>query len=279
MVQTTLNDSSLKPVNNHPNNLYHLNPDVYLYRVSGIAQILDFNRGQFYALDALATLMLSTVLEKGFEAAVILISQTYDITEPEVRSDLTELLQNLANKQLLTTPEKSNASPLKELQPFLQLSAQLLGQLSRWLLKATSSLCRKLFNPQSNPNPLTVRFLLTLAWLSFRLLGWSRTLSLWQHWHLGVKSNPSEMARDAIALIDSLVKESAASHLFLPMVCKERALVGYHLLRTFYGLPAILKTGINSHPFQVHAWVECQGQTLTDEASHCELFIPITQYF
>jgi hypothetical protein len=70
----------------------------------------------------------------------------------------------------------------------------------------------------------------------------------------------------------------AAAKLFLPMVCKERALVGYHLLRTFYSLPATLVIGIDRYPFQVHAWVECDGKVITDAPEHCESFIPAVRY-
>jgi hypothetical protein len=75
-----------------------------------------------------------------------------------------------------------------------------------------------------------------------------------------------------------LVREAAASQLFLPVVCKERALVGYQILRVFYRLPADLIVGIDRHPFQLHAWVECEGRIITDDRAHCETFIPVVSY-
>ena len=62
------------------------------------------------------------------------------------------------------------------------------------------------------------------------------------------------------------------------MVCKERVLVGYHILRIFYGLPATLVVGIDRYPFQIHAWVECDDKIVTDDPEHCEPFIPVVRY-
>ena len=284
MTQSTIYNTQLKISNSRQGNPYRLKPDVYLCREGGIAQILDFQQGQFYALDALATLMVSLVLEKGFEETVIHISQTYEVTAPQVRTDLTELLQNLASKKLLVIPKKSSPSLLKWLPQLLRAIGKLLGNFSLGFLKSVSSLLRRLFNPQPHPNSYTVELLLTLSWLSFRLLGWSRTIALWQQWHrpsqAAVSSNPSPESEIAqkINNIDTMVREAAASKLFLPIVCKERALVGYHLLRTFYGLPATLIVGSNCNPFQVHAWVEWEGKILTDDADRCQQFRPVVEY-
>ena len=75
-----------------------------------------------------------------------------------------------------------------------------------------------------------------------------------------------------------IVRRSAANSLLFPIFCKERALVSYHLLRVFYGLPATLILGVNQYPFQIHAWVECDGEIVSDDLAHCELFTPVIRY-
>ncbi|MBU7586354.1 MAG: lasso peptide biosynthesis B2 protein [Nostoc sp. TH1S01] len=253
---------------------YSLNRDVFLFLQDGIAQILDFKHGQFYGLDAIATLMLSLVLEKGVEETVNELTTIYDVTEENVRSDLNILLQELKQKKLLVTNVKS----FNFLLYLIQYQLKVINKILLLLFKTVSAIFRNLFNPEPTPNRLTVELLLSLSWLSFRLLGWSRTLSLWQHWHRAVLPTDTTGTTDIIENVDRMVRETAASKLFLPMVCKERALVGYHLLRTFYALPATLVIGIDRYPFQVHAWVECNGLVVTDEQAHCQPFMPVVRY-
>lgn len=257
---------------------YNLNQDVFLFLQDGIAQILDFKRGQFYALDSMGTLMVSLVIEQGFEETATYMTQTYDVTEERFRSDLTRLLQNLVQKKLLIATEKSSDRSLQLLHYWITRTSKLLSAILLWLLKAVSSILCKLLNPKPTPNRPTVELLLSLSWLSFRLLGWSRTLSLWQQWHHPVETVEPSVREDIIYTVDRLVREAAANKLFLPMVCKERALVGYHLLRAFYRLPATLVVGIDRYPFQIHAWVECDRLILTDDPAHCQLFTPVVTY-
>ena len=61
-------------------------------------------------------------------------------------------------------------------------------------------------------------------------------------------------------------------------MCKERALVGYHLLHSFYQVPATLMIGVTNDPFEVHAWVEYEGIIITDDPVHCQQFTPVIKY-
>ncbi|QHG20435.1 lasso peptide biosynthesis B2 protein [Nostoc sp. ATCC 53789] len=253
---------------------YSLSRDVFLFLQDGIAQILDFESGQFYGLDEIATLMLLLALEKGVEETVSELTKIYNVTEENVRSDLNILLQELEQKKLLTTSAKSFNWLL-----FLRHhQLRVINKILLLLLKTVSLIFRNLVNPEPTPNRLTVELLLSLSWFSFRLLRWSRTVSLWQYWHGEIAAFDTTVTADVIQTVDRMVREASASRLFLPMVCKERALVGYHLLRTFYGLPATLVIGIDRYPFQVHAWVECNGLVVTDELDHCKPFMPIVRY-
>ncbi|MBD2344397.1 lasso peptide biosynthesis B2 protein [Anabaena subtropica] len=257
---------------------YSLNRDVFLFLQDGFAQILDFKRGQFYGLDEIATLMVLLVLEKGVEDAVNELTKIHEVTEENFRSDLNKLLQDLEQKKLFITEIKTDNYLFNLIHSCLIRTNKIFNKILLSLLKTVSAIFRNLVNPEPTPDRLTVELLLSLSWLSFRLLGWSHTLSLWQHWHRAISPTDTTVTTDVIETVDQMVREAAASKLFLPMVCKERALVGYHLLRTFYGLPATLVIGIDRYPFQVHAWVECHGLVVTDESAHCQPFIPVVRY-
>ncbi len=250
------------------NGTYQLNQDVVLYNQEGFVQLLDFNQGQFYALDRMATVMLSSVLDKGLEATITNLSQVYDTTEQEIRSDLTELLDNLIQKKLLT---QDNIKPSK--------SQYLLQNCNSLILKSLHkiiALIRPLINPQSDPNFLTIHLLLILSWLTFRCLGWSKTIKMWQTWHQNEGKNTLDI--EVIKNLDHKLQEASASNPFLSIMCKERALVGYHLLQSFYQVPATLMIAISNDPFEVHAWVEYEGIIITDDPVHCQQFTPVIHY-
>lgn len=260
---------------------HRLNEDIFLIVQEDIARLLDFARGQFYGLDSIGTLMLCLYLECGETETVTQIAQKYNINPDIVRTDLTGMLQNLEGNHLLISTEKNTAARVD----LLAKIKQFLGNTSFLFLKAASWLLQSMFNrPQRKNSQLntalsrfTVQLLLTLSWLSFRLLGWGRTISLWRRWDKPTDT-PKESVKELIEAVDRLVREAAAWNVFLPMVCKERALVGYHILRAFYGLPTTFIVGIDCNPFQMHAWVECDGLVVTDDPAHCKLFNPIIRY-
>ncbi len=251
---------------------------MFIFLQDDIAQLLDFQHGQFYGLDSIGTLMVSLVLEKGIEETVKYITQTYDTNEEQVRSDLAQLLQNLEQKKLLIAKVKKSNPFLQWFQNQNQKAAKLLNLIFLHFLKRLGSIIHRLLEKEQTPSSRTVELLLTLSWISFRLLGWSRTISLWQHWHQQLEESDISDHQEVIEEVDRTIREAAAWKLFLPMVCKERALVGYHILRTFYGLPATLVVGIDRYPFQIHAWVECDDKIVTDDPEHCEPFIPVVRY-
>ncbi len=278
MLSTVSPDTKPKILTGKKGDTYSLNRDVFLVIQDDIAQLLDFNRGQFYALDAIGTLMVSLVLEQGIEETVKYITQTYDATEEQVKSDLDKLLQNLEQKQLIVAQGKPSNPLIWWLQAQKQKAGKLLDAILLWFLKRLSSIIHRLLDNEQIPSRRTVELLLTLSWISFRLLGWNRTISLWQHWHQQVEESDISDHQEVIEEVDRTIREAAAWKLFLPMVCKERALVGYHILRTFYGLAATLIVGVAHYPFQIHAWVECNDKIVTDDSEHCEPFIPVVRY-
>ena len=155
--------------------------------------------------------------------------------------------------------------------------------LATWGLGAVKAIAvggRKLLNPGPEPNGITINLLLLMSWLSFRFLDWGTTLDLWQSWHpqeIKAELDP-EQTQEILTQVDRRIRENAAASFFFPMVCKERALVGYHLLRVFYRLPVQLVIGTALYPLQIHAWVEYEGQIITDDPEHCAYFDPIMTY-
>jgi hypothetical protein len=280
MWQTTAQQTSPTILSNRNVTTHRLNRDVFLVIQNDIGQILDFRRGQFYGLDRMATEMVSLFLEGGIEAAVTSLTQAYDVTEEQLRADLTQLLRKLEEKQLIARTEISQENADRWFQNLRTKAHQGFNLVGLWILKKIITFIYPLLNWRSprSPDQFTIELLLRLSWLSFRLLGWSRTLSLWQQWHQPVTAVATPRQQGIVETVDRAVRQAAANQLFLPMVCKERALVGYHLLRAFYGLPAILVVGIDRYPFQIHAWVEWQGLTLTDDPAHCQQFTPVVSY-
>ena len=257
---------------------YSLNQDVHLFLQDNIAQLLDFRHGQFYGLDPIGTLMVSLVIEQGSEETVKYIAQTYGVNQEQVGSDLAQLLQNLEQKKLIVAQGKDNNSFFQWFQAQKKKAGKLLDAILLWFLKIVSSIIHRLLDKEQTPSRQTVELLLSLSWISFRLLGWSRTIALWQNWHQQIEERDISDQQEVIEEVDRTIREAAAWKLFFPIVCKERALVGYHILRTFYSLPATLIVGVDHYPFQIHAWVECDDKIVTDDPEHCEPFIPVISY-
>lgn len=263
---------------------YCLNRDVVMVIENGIAQLLDFNRGHFYGLNPMGTLMLSLILEENLPQAVAEIASTYQISVKEVEKDANSLLEKLERQKLLVNRTKRSHLFGEWIVPLVKRVEQFYSALYIWVLQAISSRHKNSL-PQSSSqtniitsNLPTVDLLLSFGWLSFRLIGWNRTISCWQRSPYPVDKLEQPNAKDIIATVDRIIGEAAAKKLLFPIACKERALVGYYLLRNFYGLPATLVVGIDRHPFQLHAWVECEGEVVTDDPAHCQPFTPVVRY-
>ncbi|MGB5596653.1 MAG: lasso peptide biosynthesis B2 protein, partial [Crocosphaera sp.] len=99
---------------------------------------------------------------------------------------------------------------------------------------------------------------------------------IWQSWH---QNNPkNSLEQEIIKTLDKKLQEASASNPLLSIMCKERALVGYHLLQSFYQVPATLMIGVTNDPFEVHAWVEYEGIIITDDPVRCQQFTPVINY-
>jgi len=269
---------------NKKENNYCLNNDVFMVIENGIAQLLDFNRGQFYGLNPIGTLMISLMLEENLQEAVTYIASTYQMSVKEVEKDANNLLKELEGKKLLVFHGKKSHFLGLWIVNLAKRIEQFCSVLYIWVLQVIGlhhKNPRQQSSSQTNiiiPNLRAVDLLLSFGWLSFRLIGWNRTIAWWQRSHYPLKKPKKPNAKEIIQTVDRIIGEAAAKKLLFPIACKERALVGYYLLRHFYGLPASLVVGIDRHPFQLHAWVECEGVIVTDDPDHCQPFTPIVRY-
>jgi hypothetical protein len=255
---------------------YRLDDDVFLVVQDGMSRVMDFERGRFLGLDETATAMLTGLLERPTEHAAARIAEEYGVPADRVQADLDEFLHSLLRKQIVVRrPTDAARTSNSRSTLFRRLARPIVGAICR----VPTSLAH--LHTANRPDALRIRqvnLLLTSAWLSLRLLGWRRTIDSWKRLHTALTSVPADGTDAAIARVDELVRQAASQRLLLPMVCKERALAGYQLLRCCFGLPAEIVVGMERHPFRAHAWVECGGRIVTDDPQHCEAFTPVARY-
>jgi hypothetical protein len=227
---------------------YGLPEDVVLIEQDEALRLFDFRRGRFFGLNPVAGRLLRGLLARGPREAAREVADAYRQPVERVAADLAGLVGDLRRRRLLADgpPRPGPARPLR----------------------------RPPRRPRT-PGVRAVRGLLLLAWLSLRVLGWGRTLRLWQRWH-----RPAGRGREtgAAAEVAGVVREAAAGMLWPAVDCKERALAAYQLLRAVHGVPARLVVGVEWFPFQAHAWAECAGRPVADEPAFCALFKPAVCY-
>jgi len=236
-----------------------LAPSVYLAMRDDTSRLLDLDRGQFFALDAVATRLLSLTLEHGPALAAATVAGEYAVEEAQVRHDLDELLRQLEARGVLSGDRPATFRRWRRL---LGLPLAPLARPGR---------C-----PAGVPTARQAGRLLRRAWLSLRLFGWHGSIDRWRP--LGPKSplGPAE-SRELIDGVDATIREAASRSVFLAVACKERALAAYYLLRS-HGLPAVLVVGVQHFPFRAHAWVEIDGGFVSDDAEHCSQFTPVARH-
>ncbi len=233
---------------------FRLGPEVRLVTIGdGSARLIDLD-GRFYSLSATAAEMLEESLEHGADEAAARIAGRYDAEPAVVHADLENFLRELRGAGLIVPPGEGRVR--------LRLG-------SRVLLPALAAIHRGPFTPRGRAGAL-----LTLAWLGFRTLGWSRTVAALRHFHRRDPARP--IARAEALAIDAAVRE-AASASPLAVECKERALACWSLIRAA-GAGGTIVVGINTHPLEGHCWCEAGPLVLSDYADRCETFTRIATY-
>lgn len=209
-----------------------LHPDVVMIAHDGCVRLLDLRRCRFFALDAIGSQLLQHSLRGPTEQAVRAIASRFGVSQAQVAADWQKLADQLVVQRLVT---RRRAAPAVTLP-------------SVWWLWC----------------------LLTMAWLSVRCLNWQLAIEWWRvpSDHRGQYAwRRSELAA-YLADFDQRLRQVAARHILNPE-CKELALVSWRQLRSDLRLPVELKLGVNPYPFQAHAWVECAGLVISDDAESC----------
>lgn len=261
---------------------FELNDDVLLLVETDNARLLDFQRGRFYGLDRIATALVTETLTGDARTAVEQVAKRFDVSTAEIEQDLAELLHQLSSKRLLRVQQREPAVRASSV-PFLPKIISMVDRLRGITQRGTQFASHKRDVSSRRSRPRTpsrfeIQCLLTAAWMSLRVLGFTRTLRLWKRWHCTPVKLSGSVDSTWVREIDQAVQSLADSRLLLPAVCKERALVTYQLLRAYAGLPAEIVIGVEYHPFLAHAWVECDGQIFSDQSERCEPFIPVARF-
>lgn len=229
---------------NDPSVRFALHPDVLcLRRPDGSSRLIHLG-GSSCVLDEFAT--------RSFDA-LLGIEDFGEVDEAFVSTLLAERL-------IMSITKEGRSAPRRTVRARLSGTA-----LSRLLDYADSRM-----SPE-----VRSRALLLIAKLAVRWLGWARTMAAWeQHYPQPRDARPaSATMRTAI---DDAVRDAAAAA-FLRYECKERSLAALALCRLAH-FSAILVLGVQFLPLFAHAWVECEGQIIGDDAERCWRFEPVAYY-
>lgn len=240
---------------------YVLTPDVILLLVrDGTARLLDL-WGNFYALSATGATMLLETLHHGTTAAAHRVAAQYNVDIDQVRRDLQAYLEGLERERLLHRPGLSATRH----RPKSITSSLALLPLLRGIHACMPSVKARAWA------------LLTLAYISIRVFGWPRTLTVWRGFYHKVphKHDVRKVEQTARA-IDGAVRTAAADHP-LHVACKERALCCWALLR-FEGFPVKLLLGVDLFPFTSHCWCQLGSLVLSDDEDRCQRFTAVVSY-
>jgi transglutaminase superfamily protein/coenzyme PQQ synthesis protein D (PqqD) len=240
---------------------YVLPPDVLFVPVEdGSARLLDM-AGGFHSVSGIGARILQETLAHGASAAVTRIATDYGVARQRVQNDLAVFLRELEDQGLLcnrcSRRRRRGAAP---------------GLAPIAIRPALPAAHRRLRSHQTKALAL-----LALARLSFALLGWTRTVAVWQEAHAAFPARkPREADAETIRTLDSAVRAAAASHP-IAIACKERALCSWSLARSA-GLQASLVLAIALYPIAGHCWCEVGAQPLGDDNEPCEKFTPVARW-
>ncbi len=141
--------------------VYSLSPDVVQVPVEdGTLRLLDMG-GDFHAVCAIGAEMLRETLQHGVPAAVERIAGRYAADAEQVRHDLDEFLRDLVRRGLVQRrrrPHRSNS-----------LLAAAVMRPVLWIVDHVP--CRE---------TTRAAWMLTLAWLFYRLFGCAKTIAVWK---------------------------------------------------------------------------------------------------
>ena len=238
---------------------YILSPTVIPVPVQdGSMRLLDLD-GYFCAISKMGAQMLHETLQYGPATAARQIAHQYGVAPCEVQVDLQAFLRELEERRLIRRQPPYTASPHRR------------RILASGILRNGLTLIDR-FLPSWKPK---ARALLPVVRLSFRLLGWTRTVAMWTEC-ARPRATPEEDIRAVIAAIESAVFRAMTKQV-THVTCRERALCCWALAR-WAGVPAALVLGISLFPLSVHCWCESRGQIFGDEPDFCKQYMPVARY-
>lgn len=211
--------------------------------------IVDLN-GSFYAVSSVGAAMLRDTVESGRAAAITRNAAKYGVQETRIATDLDDLLGDMIRRGLLQRGRGRHSPGIRH------ALANVIAGIMRLALRFARAERSRAW------------IALTLARVSFLLLGWNATVGAWRTRLAGERS----ASPDARRAIDESVRSVAARHM-MNVDCKERALACFALARSA-GLPATLVVGVDFYPLAGHSWCESGPDVIGDEVAHCRRFTP-----
>lgn len=126
----------------------------------------------------------------------------------------------------------------------------------------------------ARPGFVSAFFTVSVARLSLRLAGFSRTLA----WVTRVA--PRLARRSPRGTAEDIVRSVAVAAAFFPgrAICLEQSVAGYLLLRR-WGHDVALRVGVQPYPFRAHAWVELDGRPLLENDDELVKFVAFPEVF
>jgi len=241
----------------YPEHGWTLAPDVWPVEApDGSGRLLNLNRG-FHAVNASGWAMLEAI-RRGREADFIDEQTALHLVPPErIAADLDRIRRALICRGLLVRSRR---------EPTVQTGSR--GLRCRGMTRLVHWVFRRGHSPEACVGPLLV-----LAWISFRWLGWDRTLAAFRAAAESVGSRsprrPAEQIGDAVW--------AAAARMPLGVNCKERAVTAWALLRA-QGDPARIVIGASLYPLGSHTWCSLDGTIIADHVDRCEQFTELTAF-
>ncbi|MEV5704268.1 lasso peptide biosynthesis B2 protein [Actinoallomurus sp. NPDC052274] len=241
---------------------YRLSPNVVLLRLpDGTGQLLDLD-GQFYALSSTAVEMLHDVLDGGTASAAEKSAVTYSTPLSVIRRDLDSFLRDLTGRGLIC--------PLDEISEASGRRSAILSRVVLILLRLVQARTRSVNRRMAA--------LMTLSYVSVRILGWSQAVATWQACRRQNSAPTGAACSDRRRLADFIretTRRLRARHP-LPLDCKDQALCSWALLRD-QGLRPTLVVGV-AYPVAFHCWCELDGFIVSDDEYICRQHTPVARY-
>lgn len=121
------------------------------------------------------------------------------------------------------------------------------------------------------PSALRCAITLAAAALTLRVLGLRRALAI-ARW---MARQVPPVAQPTMQILELSARRIRTAAAFLPcrVLCLEQSLATYLVLRRS-GIGVRLRLGAQPYPFAAHAWVEYEGEPVSDDLDRVAMFVP-----